>query len=724
MLQWIKNNFSKISKTVTIGAIFFVTVFAFLSNVSTAQAQSVADQNSTVNQGLQVIEQPLGLPSTDIRTIIANIIRAALGLLGIIVVVLMIYAGYLWMTAGGNEEQIAQAKKVLRNAVIGLVVILSAYAIVAFIFRMLGVSNGSGQGGPVGSAPAVHNFSGSGGLGQIVKDHYPMRNQTDIPRNTKIIISFFVPVKIETFAVSSTNNNAGPGSCGNIGPNMNWETDCSKMKIGSDEIRISKVINQNGVVTLEPITGAALIAATSTVSGRSGYFTIVIRPYDQPGKKPGLGSDTENVTYLVHLGSSLLKDDPANDNPPLFQSTRVGNNYYEWNFTCNTKIDRTPPYVKDVFPGVSAQETKDSVIQIEFNEALDPSGIQGDFTSTTVSGTHYYTLQGNNVYLKSDHSSLPLGTMNLTNGFTVLEFTPSFACAANACGDPKFCLPVCDNGGACDVVTQNWRGEDIKGDKFQMLLKAGVAFNVNSFEAIPFSGVMDAAGNALDGNRDLRVQISSNTDTLPVFEDWKKPDNYWWNFTLKDELDLISPYLNEVYPDLGAANTPTSAPLGMIFSKRMRVDPLYKITIDENPTPAARGDNTPIWKVPRVYFHSVTTTVEIEHGLFLDGIKQYYYPSVPSAVQDVHFNCFYAGMGPKVKSPASADYNLGRQNSLNCTGIGDGSNCCNVTSSAENPAVTGQDYCCFGAVNKLNPGDSNFITSSAKCFEYLKKTYN
>jgi hypothetical protein len=51
------------------------------------------------------------------------------------------------MTAGGNEEQVAKAKKNISNAVIGLVIILSAYAVTWFIFTYLPMSAGTGGGG-------------------------------------------------------------------------------------------------------------------------------------------------------------------------------------------------------------------------------------------------------------------------------------------------------------------------------------------------------------------------------------------------------------------------------------------------------------------------------------------------------------------------------------------------------------------------------------------------
>src|SRR3989344_4954423 len=78
--------------------------------------------------GTAPIDQTLDLGSEDIRVIIGRIIRAVLGLLGVIAVGLIVYAGFLYMTAGGNEDRVATAKKIMINAVIGLAIILSALA--------------------------------------------------------------------------------------------------------------------------------------------------------------------------------------------------------------------------------------------------------------------------------------------------------------------------------------------------------------------------------------------------------------------------------------------------------------------------------------------------------------------------------------------------------------------------------------------------------------------
>ena len=74
-----------------------------------------------------------GLGETDPRVVAANIINIALGLLGIISVAIVIYAGFKWMTSAGNDEAVGSAKKMLVAAIIGLVIILSAYIIANFV---------------------------------------------------------------------------------------------------------------------------------------------------------------------------------------------------------------------------------------------------------------------------------------------------------------------------------------------------------------------------------------------------------------------------------------------------------------------------------------------------------------------------------------------------------------------------------------------------------------
>lgn len=78
-----------------------------------------------------------GLGTADVRSTIASIIRVAMGLLGIVAVVIILVGGFKWMTAGGNDDQVGEAKKWIFSGVIGLVIILSAYALASFIITQL-----------------------------------------------------------------------------------------------------------------------------------------------------------------------------------------------------------------------------------------------------------------------------------------------------------------------------------------------------------------------------------------------------------------------------------------------------------------------------------------------------------------------------------------------------------------------------------------------------------
>ncbi len=85
-----------------------------------------------------------GLGSRDLRATVGSIINVALSLLGVIVLVIIIYGGFLWMTAGGNDERVGEAKKWIFGGIIGLVIILCAYAIAQFVISNLVTATTSG----------------------------------------------------------------------------------------------------------------------------------------------------------------------------------------------------------------------------------------------------------------------------------------------------------------------------------------------------------------------------------------------------------------------------------------------------------------------------------------------------------------------------------------------------------------------------------------------------
>ncbi len=117
-------------------------------NPAPAQAKIISDEFAsqvTTTTGIGTTAR------TPVDTVLL-IIEVLLSLLGVIALVVIIYAGVLWMTAGGNEDRVKEAKGLLRGAVIGGVIILGSYSIAQFIFSTIEGVTGQGAIGMIDHA--------------------------------------------------------------------------------------------------------------------------------------------------------------------------------------------------------------------------------------------------------------------------------------------------------------------------------------------------------------------------------------------------------------------------------------------------------------------------------------------------------------------------------------------------------------------------------------------
>lgn len=80
---------------------------------------------------------------TSLQAAMGGLIQQMLGMVGVVLVILIIYGGLMWMTAGGNEEKVTKAKKLLTSAIIGIVIIFGAYAITEFVLKSVLTATGS-----------------------------------------------------------------------------------------------------------------------------------------------------------------------------------------------------------------------------------------------------------------------------------------------------------------------------------------------------------------------------------------------------------------------------------------------------------------------------------------------------------------------------------------------------------------------------------------------------
>ena len=318
--------------------LFFISFFILLVTVFFIPQISFA---TGVNVGLEYGDAT-GLSNTDPRIILARIIQIALGFLGILAVGLIMYGGFLWMTSNGDDSKIDNAKNILRNTVIGLIIILSAFAITTFLLnRILGATGFSAGGGS-------DVASGGGGVGVLgacaVENVYPESNQKEVPRNTAIIVTFKEEINSATICNDANGNNRCEGE--NI--------------ITDGRVKIYK-----------------------TKDDSSNYITDVL-VYDTADRKTFvfvptvfLGSPSQYLWYTAYLSNDIEK--VAGDN--VFDNCRT--DFLEWQFEVSNKIDLTPPQVKNsgVFP--PPDDAKDTVVV-----SSDSENAVGTITINSLPNSH------------------------------------------------------------------------------------------------------------------------------------------------------------------------------------------------------------------------------------------------------------------------------------------------------------------------------------------------
>ncbi|MBU1034740.1 IPT/TIG domain-containing protein, partial [Patescibacteria group bacterium] len=167
--------------------------------------------SAQVDTGLNAVGATVGLPTTDPRVIAARIINISLGLLGIIMVSLILYGGFLYMTSAGEADKTEKAKKYIRNAIIGLIIILSSWAIARFVIDNLLKATQEGAVG--GGGPSMGTGGGFAGAG--VSNVFQVKSITPQGavsiRNIKIKLLFSRPVDDKSVSAIAITKDGGVG---------------------------------------------------------------------------------------------------------------------------------------------------------------------------------------------------------------------------------------------------------------------------------------------------------------------------------------------------------------------------------------------------------------------------------------------------------------------------------------------------------------------------------
>lgn len=318
-----QKSFNSFLKKISLPLMVFLAVFLL------AKAGLAAGE---LDLGVEQIDSNIILNSTSPMVVAVRIIQVLLSLLGLITVVIIIYAGFLWTTSGGNEDKISQAKKLIKNAAIGLLIILSAWGITYFVLnKILGITGGSGQ-QDAASNKGNNNSLSLGAIGScVIESVYPAPSASDVSRNTSILITSKEAFELDSVCVDKTNK---PCACDNT-------NNCNL--INSDNIQIYKTADGNNTNTnLKKVE----------VSVPSGNKTLVLKPIDY------LGDSNGNVEYGVRLTNDLRKS----GGDRLFST--CSSNFLEWFFETNNKLDLSSPQIVSggIFPPVDNYQDVFSVL--------------------------------------------------------------------------------------------------------------------------------------------------------------------------------------------------------------------------------------------------------------------------------------------------------------------------------------------------------------------------
>jgi hypothetical protein len=572
-------------------------------------------QLSESTNSVQNIAQAAGVSGgTDLIVIIGRIINVFLGTLGVVFLGLMLYAGFLWMTSGGDDENVKKAKSMIQNAIIGLLIIMSSWAITYFIIKALTGATGGGSVIGTGSGGFGGLIGSSGSLGSgIIEYHLPERNATDIPRNTPVIITFKQPIQPASFIEAWTESASG-----------------TLDGLNTENIKIFRTGDE----------GTALVSSQARVSFTQDHKTFVIRPVDF------LGSAKTNTKYTVKLkggNTGILLETSA----PAFAGSFGGG--YEWGFEVSTFVDTTPPKVLSVFPADGGQTFRNAVIQITFDEAVDPTGATG-----IVKGGEGFT----NISVQPQGGgSLLDGEYRISNRYRTVEFLTNDKCGVNSCGKDVFCLPP---SATLEVKAQ--AAPLSKQPPLAELTSSG------------YGGITDIVGNSLDGNGD---SVATGPDGPPV------SDNFIWSFGTNNAVKLTPPVIQETFPEAVQSNIPLDENVTATFDSIMQASSFTSQAARIEPKGPQETDPDTFW-----YYVGMTMLtaqnlpvqqgdVAVKSQLFMkhrpyipssidpNAPRNDYNPFLLSDLQDGYQNCF---------NPSSSG---------KCDATKGGPNCCNNSPSGQ-----------------------------------------
>lgn len=617
--------------TLTLLAAFFVVVFFIDASSALAQTQSTL-------QTLQETNKAAGLGTASLGQIVGRIIRIFFTILGIIVLGLVIYGGFVWMMARGDEKEVERAKMILRNGVIGLIIVFAAFGISEFIMSKLfgqkSVFNTSQKSGVSQEQTAgdLGSYPNTSALGKVIQSHDPARDATNVVRNSLIQVIYKNAVDPETVIDASAKNVVYKVAKNEKGEDV-------KLLVAGPALQD----NFKLYVTKDGVKSALTSEQVWVTIGGEGTDSTVIS-YDPI---PLLGSATGPTQYTAELGSGIQKLQPKGAS--IFSGFSGG---YTWKFTVGTEVDLNPPRVVSFGPAANGTFARNITVRITFNEPINLASAVGQYNGAA--------MKFDNIALIRPDKSVVHGAWRPGAGFDVIEFTPAQECAMNSCGEKIFCLP------SKEALELRARSGELAEPSVSPQIKIQVGYR----------GVTDNANNALDGGGKEGATRWSATGGKPS---GSPKDDFFYTFSTSESTKTTAPRVTAIDPPIAATQKSAppviaTTPVTVTFDSLMKTSTFGAVELRAKNPKAQAG----YWVTGKTITGKGTdgkdasvTQLIISHAPFAKN--QPYAPILPSSVQDEYQNCFLAsGANP------AQQFNCAYVQPANGSFV-----CCNGTNSTE-----------------------------------------
>lgn len=282
--------------------------------------------------------------------IIIAIINWTLGILALLATILILYGGFIWMLAQGDEAKIEKAKLILRNSIIGLVIILAAWGIARYIINLLLDITGTSD---TSYATPYDPYEPGSGSPFYVDHTNPADEDTAVPLCHIIAVTFSYPVNEASVTSASFTTTIPADTATNPDGGKAAGESCT------DHVQcLSGACSEVGSCTGDQVAG-------SYAFSESDYAAVFYPSADY----------LSNTTYRVELATDI---EGINPETGAVYNLTSGDAKRIFTFTTGTTTDDIPPKVDvtSITPYPTDEEIDiclNPTLQATFSESLDPA---------------------------------------------------------------------------------------------------------------------------------------------------------------------------------------------------------------------------------------------------------------------------------------------------------------------------------------------------------------